>query len=120
MKFLLDRCAGRRLADWLREAGHDVSESRLRGPDPGDAELLAWAAAEDRVLVTLDKDFGQLVFTGNALHRGIIRLPDVPAARRIELVRQILAEIPAADIASMVVTVRGDRIRVSRLPRIGG
>jgi len=108
------------LADWLREAGHDVSECRERGPDPGDLVLLGWAAAEDRVLITLDKDFGQLVFASNASHRGIIRLPDVPAARRIVLVRQVLAEVPARDIASMVVTVRGDRIRLSRFPRIGG
>jgi predicted nuclease of predicted toxin-antitoxin system len=40
MKFLLDRCAGRRLADWLRTQGHDVVESRERGPDPGDLTLL--------------------------------------------------------------------------------
>ena len=28
MKFLIDRCAGRLLADWLRKEGHDVVESR--------------------------------------------------------------------------------------------
>lgn len=32
--------AGRRLADWLRQAVHDVVEARERGPDPGDQELL--------------------------------------------------------------------------------
>ena len=59
MKFLIDRCAGRRLADWLREQGHDVVESRERGEDPGDQTLLEWATAEQRILVTIDKDFGQ-------------------------------------------------------------
>ena len=29
MKFLIDRCAGRLLADWLRQQGHDVVESRV-------------------------------------------------------------------------------------------
>lgn len=57
MRFLIDRCAGRRLADWLRQQGHDVVESRERGRDPGDRTLLEWAAAEERVLVTMDKDF---------------------------------------------------------------
>ena len=40
MKFLIDRCAGQLLADWLRKQGHDVVESRELGPDPGDRALL--------------------------------------------------------------------------------
>jgi predicted nuclease of predicted toxin-antitoxin system len=46
MKFLIDRCAGRKLPDWLRSKGHDVLESRSLGPDPGDKELLEIAAAQ--------------------------------------------------------------------------
>ena len=85
MRFLIDRCAGRRLADWLRSRGHDVEESRNRGPDPGDATLLRWAAAEGRILITLDTDFGTLVHSKGLLHAGLIRLPDVPPAVRIAL-----------------------------------
>jgi hypothetical protein len=33
MKFLVDRCAGRKLAEWLRGQGHDVLESQSLGPD---------------------------------------------------------------------------------------
>jgi predicted nuclease of predicted toxin-antitoxin system len=62
VKFLIDRCAGHRLAEWLRAQGHDVVESRERGPDPGDRVLLEWARAEDRILVTMDKDFGVFIF----------------------------------------------------------
>ena len=54
MKFLLDRCAGRQFADWLRDRGYDVVESRERGPDPGDPTLLKWATTEGRVLITID------------------------------------------------------------------
>ena len=52
MKFLIDRSAGQLLAEWLRNEGHDVVESRELGPDPGDRALLEWAAREARVLVT--------------------------------------------------------------------
>ena len=31
MRFLIDRCAGRLIADWLRKQGHDVVESRELG-----------------------------------------------------------------------------------------
>jgi predicted nuclease of predicted toxin-antitoxin system len=56
MRFLVDRCAGRLIAKWLREQGHDVVESRERGPDPGDFTLLEWAAHESRILITIDTD----------------------------------------------------------------
>jgi predicted nuclease of predicted toxin-antitoxin system len=62
VKFLVDRCAGSRLAEWLRGEGHDVLESRERGGDPGDDAILEWATSENRILVTMDKDFGALVF----------------------------------------------------------
>ena len=114
MRFLVDRCAGRRLAEWLRTQEHDVVESRERGPDPGDRTLLAWASAEERVLITMDKDFGGLIFLGGASHCGLVRLPDVPAARRIELMHQLLQEHRAALETGAVLTVRGDRVRISR------
>ena len=62
MKFLVDRCAGHRLAQWLRDKGHDVVESAKQGEDPGDEAILEWAASEQRILITMDKDFGELVF----------------------------------------------------------
>ena len=116
MRFLIDRCAGRRLAEWLKAEGHDVAEARQRGPDPGDATLLGWAAAENRVLITLDTDFGALVHLRGVAHAGLIRLPDVPAATRIALVRQILQDHPEQDLTVSIVTVRGRRIRLSRWP----
>jgi len=61
VRFLVDRCAGRRLADWLRATGHDVVETRERGRDPGDSTVLQWAASDSRVLVTIDTDFGKLI-----------------------------------------------------------
>lgn len=79
MRFLIDRCAGRRLAEWLLDAGHDIIEARLLGPDPGDRALLELAAADNRILVTIDTDFGELIHLHGIPHAGLIRLPDVPA-----------------------------------------
>ena len=114
MRFLIDRCAGRRLAECLREAGHDVVESRERGPDPGDRTLLEWAAAEGRILVTMDKDFGHFIFGAGAAHCGLVRLPDVPAAARIALLQKLLTDHTDELSARSIITVRGGRIRISR------
>lgn len=113
MKFLVDRCAGRRLAGWLQEQGHDVVEARERCPDPGDATILQWGVAEGRIVVTIDTDFGELVFLHGAQHCGIVRLPDVPATQRIALMSQVLGRHAQALNAKAVITVRGGRIRVT-------
>ncbi len=115
MRFLIDRCAGRRLADWLREQGHDVVESRERGPDPGDRTLLEWAASERRILVTMDKDFGQIVFVDNVSHCGLVRLPDVPATKRIALVKKLLQDYAQELADGAILTVRGERVRIARV-----
>lgn len=114
MKFLIDRCAGVKLAQWLRTRGHDVLYAGERDPDPGDEELLAQAVADNRVLVTLDKDFGVLVFAQGASHRGLVRLPDVPSAARIALFERLLTVHEQEMSNGSVITVRGDRIRISR------
>ena len=85
MKFLVDRCAGHRLAVWPGERGYDVVESRERGPDPGDRVLLEWAVAEQRILVTIDKDIGEFIYLKGSSHCGLLRLPDIPSEKRIVL-----------------------------------
>jgi predicted nuclease of predicted toxin-antitoxin system len=110
---LVDRCAGRRLAQWLRDEGHDVVESSQRGEDPDDDAILEWAATEGRILITMDKDFGKLVFKKAVAHAGLLRLPDVRVQQRIDLMRRLLEEQTTALTKGAVVTVRGDRVRVS-------
>lgn len=116
MNFLVDRCTGTTLARWLREQSHDVVEAHERSPDPGDLVLLAWAHAEGRILITNDKDFGELVFLHEHPHCGLVRLPDVPAQARIDIMRQLLANHSGDLISGAIITVRGGRIRITRQP----
>ena len=116
MRFLVDRCAGRRLAEWLRDQGHDVVEARELGADPGDRALLERAAAEGRILVTIDTDFGELVYVRRVPHAGLVRLPDVPAERRIALIAEVFERHRQALEIQAVVTVRDGRIRISHPP----
>lgn len=114
MRFLIDRCAGARLAKALRDGGHDVLDAGDAARDPGDAELLAIADAEKRILVTIDKDFGLLVFAGGIAHHGVVRLPDCPGRDRILLMQKILSEHSADLEARAVITVSTSRVRISR------
>ncbi len=65
MKILLDSCVWGKARGDLESAGHDVVWVGDWPEDPGDEEILAHACSERRILVTLDKDFGELaVFHG--------------------------------------------------------
>ena len=116
MRFLVDRCAGRRLAEWLRDQGHDVVEARELGADPGDRALLERAAADGRILITIDTDFGELVYVRRVPHAGLVRLPDVPVERRIALIAEVLERHRQALEIQAIVTIRDGRIRISHPP----
>lgn len=117
MRFLIDRCAGSLVARWLRSKGHDVIESRERGPDPGDQALLEWAANESRILITIDTDFGQLIFHEGISHSGLIRLPDVRANERLHILEDLLGRFSDELQEACIITVKGGRVRLSRSPQ---
>jgi predicted nuclease of predicted toxin-antitoxin system len=71
----------------------------------------------NRILITIDTDFGAIVHLSGAPHAGLIRLPDAPASTRMALMRQILQDHAEPESASPVVTVCGNKNRLSRRPR---
>jgi predicted nuclease of predicted toxin-antitoxin system len=74
MKPLLDTCVGSGARSYLEACGHDVVVTVDWPEDPGDEAILAFAHSQRRVLVTLDKDFGELAILRGLPHSGIIRL----------------------------------------------
>jgi predicted nuclease of predicted toxin-antitoxin system len=85
VKLLLDSCVWGGTLTRLRAAGHDVVWSGEWPADPGDEEILARALAEGRVLVTLDKDFGELAVVRELPHAGIVRLVGLSALQQAEV-----------------------------------
>lgn len=78
----------------LRQGGHDVVWIRETSPGNSDAEVLAWAWRENRLLITFDKDFGELVFRrGSKASHGIVlfRIAQPSAAAVAERVATVLA-----------------------------
>jgi predicted nuclease of predicted toxin-antitoxin system len=86
MKLLIDVSAGHAVAEALRNQGHDVLAVRDRDPTMPDIDILAWAVADDRLVVTFDKDFGELVFRSGQAHSGVLLLR-LESARNDEKVR---------------------------------
>lgn len=78
MKLLLDCCVWGKAADQLRVAGHDVVWAGDWDEDPGDSVILSIANQEDRIVVTIDKDFGELAVKDRMPHHGIVRIVGFP------------------------------------------
>ncbi|HJY29707.1 MAG TPA: DUF5615 family PIN-like protein [Pyrinomonadaceae bacterium] len=79
--------------------------------------LLDWAVKETRILVTIDTDFGELIYLENLSHAGLVRLPDVPARERQLIIQDLLARYETELQEAAIITVRGGRIRISRGPK---
>lgn len=69
---MADECCDAELVSSLRGDGHDVLYVLERKPGVSDGEVLIEAYNEERILVTEDKDFGELVYRLKKRARGII------------------------------------------------
>lgn len=114
MRFLLDENADIRLAQFLREQGHEVTAIvQDYGFALADYEVLAIAARERRVLITDDLDFGELVVRERLPHAGVLlfRLGGADPRTKQDWLQFVL-ENHAQDLMSLVVvTARGVRVR---------
>lgn len=110
MKLLLDSCLSRVTAETLRQRGFDVVWTG--DADPGDRAILARAHAEKRVLITLDKDFGELAVFHHHAHSGIVRLVDIPPNLHAAMCEGTLERYGGALELGAIVTVEIDRTRV--------
>lgn len=112
MKVLLDSCVwGGALAE-LAALGHDVDWSGQWPRDPGDVEILAKAHQEDRILVTLDKDFGELAIAQGLPHSGIVRLVGFSATRQSTACAAVLDRYGDELARGAIVTAEPGRIRI--------
>jgi predicted nuclease of predicted toxin-antitoxin system len=117
MRLLVNENVTGSVIDQLRQNGHDVLSVKESMRSEIDEVILARAQAEDRIVVTHDKDFGELAFRSR-----------LPATSGVVLLR-LSGSDPAADNARVVdalesrsdwaghfSVVTDDRIRVRPLP----
>jgi predicted nuclease of predicted toxin-antitoxin system len=112
MKVLLDSCVWGHARTALESAGHDVVCAADWRADPGDVEILARATAEGRILVTLDKDFGELAIVQGLAHAGIVRLADLSAREQGPVCVRVLAQHGVELATGAIVTVSPGRVRI--------
>src|SRR5687768_1151256 len=92
-RFLANENVPREAVQAAREAGFDVTWMVELQPGAADETVLALAQREGRVLITLDKDFGELVFRhGRSGSHGVILLR--PSPHSPEIVSAFVLMVP--------------------------
>ncbi len=96
----------------LTERGHDVLSAVEVAPRASDDELLAMALAQQRVLITEDKDFGELVFVRRLPHPCIIRFTDMPRAEKVAAMLDLIERHEEDMGESTMIVVTRNRVRI--------
>jgi predicted nuclease of predicted toxin-antitoxin system len=109
---LLDTCISPRTRDSLAADGYDVVWAGDWDSDPGDEEILGLARKQSRILITLDKDFGELAVIFGRKHNGIIRLVDIPVNQQAVICFRTLVRYGPDLQLGALVTVGPGRTRV--------
>jgi predicted nuclease of predicted toxin-antitoxin system len=116
MKLLLDTCVWGGTVGELEANRHDVVWTGTWPEDPGDEEILAYTYREGRILVTLDKDFGEMVIVRGLPHAGILRLVNLPARQQGTVCQQVLARYGLELQAGAIVTAGRGFLRIRQRP----
>ena len=112
MKILLDTCVWGGTRKDLEAVGHDVVWTGDWPKDPGDREILAYAHREGRVLVTLDKDFGEMAIVRKTKHSGIVRLVNFSARQQGLICLLVIDKYGIELKAGAIVTAEPGRLRI--------
>ncbi|MBF0344428.1 MAG: DUF5615 family PIN-like protein [Nitrospirae bacterium] len=113
LKFLVDVGVGKKVEEYLKKEGFYVKAIRYINPCLNDVEILRIAVSEELMLITMDKDFGELVYNSGKAHTGvlILRLDNATGNEKVEVVKEIISKY-ADKIKDKFCVFQGGRLRL--------
>ena len=112
MKILLDTCVWGGVKKELEASGYDVIWTGEWTEDPGDEEILSYAYRQERILVTIDKDFGELAIVHRNPHCGILRLVNLSARQQASVCLNVLSIYGKELHSGSIITAEIGRVRI--------
>jgi len=94
LKCMVDVGVGKNIEAWLQSEGFDTVAIRDLDPRMSDVDALELAFSEDRIIVTMDKDFGELVYHRKQKHSGVLllRMEDAGRDDKLSAVQEIIKQ----------------------------
>jgi len=118
LKFLVDVGVGKGIEEYLNEKGYDTRAVRDIDPGMEDEEIIRIAVRENRMIITMDKDFGELVYHSSTEHSGVLllRLEDATGTEKLQVVKHILNNY-ANRIRNCFCVFQKDKFRIRKIPK---
>lgn len=94
LKFLVDVGVSKKVERWLLNNGYNIKSVRDINPRMLDKEILKIAVSEGRMVITMDKDFGELVYNSDLPHAGVLllRLEGARSDEKVKILEKILGK----------------------------
>ncbi|MGB2841220.1 MAG: DUF5615 family PIN-like protein [Halobacteriota archaeon] len=115
MKFLADECVDRQIIDRLRQEGYEVLYVMEMAPGISDDEVLSLTNLKKSILLTADKDFGELIFRQGKIAKGVIlvRLPGLSPEVKAEVVADAIKD-HASELLQAFTVITPVTVRIRR------
>ena len=112
---------GRKSEQFLNEVGHNIVCVRKVNARATDEEILEIAVHEQRIVLTMDKDFGELVYNSGKNHKGVLllRLEDQTGKVKARVLSEIL-ESHSEDLEGHFSVYKNGRLRIRKQKRRNG
>lgn len=116
LRFLIDVGVGKGIEKYLQEDGYDVKIVRDIDPCMEDKEIIRIAVSENRMIITMDKDFGKLVYHSSMKHSGILllRLEDAIGSKKLQIVKHIMKNY-SDRIKNCFCVFQNDKFRIKKM-----
>lgn len=113
MNFVADEGVDWPIVARLRQLGHVVWYVAEESPSISDSEVLSQASSQQAILLTCDKDFGEMVFRQNAAFHGVVlmRLHGLTPEQKTAVVENTLTQY-VSQLASAFTVITPTKIRI--------
>ena len=115
LKFLVDVGVGEKVEDFLYKNGYDILSVRKLNPRMSDSEIINIAAKDNRIVITMDKDFGELIYDSGLIHKGILllRTENCSGDKKAKILSEILINY-SSELEENFCVFSKDRLRIRR------
>lgn len=92
LRFLVDVGVGKGIEKYLQKMGFDIKAVRDIDSRMEDEDIIRYAVSENRMVITMDKDFGELVYHSSMAHNGVLllRLEDAIGSEKLQVIKYII------------------------------
>ncbi len=117
MNFVIDMGVGKTIEDYLASIGNTTLRILDENMEMPDDEIIHFAVSKNAVIVTMDKDFGELIFKNKIAHTGVLllRLEDADNEEKLSAIQHILSISSPTQLQNNFCVYKNGKLRINSI-----